>query len=252
MKFYKYHGAGNDFIIIEDFSMKFPQDDFAKIAQLCCRRLGIGADGFMLLRPSGQTDFKLLYFNADGYLASLCGNGSRCAVAMAFDIGISKTSKISFEAFDGVHTAEILENTKRYKMVKLEMSDVAQWDVLPNGLFLDTGSPHLIVEVQDIENYDVYKNGKKLRTDFNANVNFIEEKDDLLYIRTFERGVEDETWSCGTGVTAAALAYFLQQQKRLPIVARGGDFKVDFAFDNEKFTQIYLIGPTCFVFEGTL
>ena len=251
MEFYKYHGAGNDFIIIEDFSMKFPQDNVAKIAHLCNRRLGIGADGFMLLRPSDQADFKLLYFNADGHLASLCGNGSRCAAAMAFDIGISKTYRISFEAFDGLHIAEILENTKQDKIIKLKMNDVLQWKVFESGLFLDTGSPHLVVEVQDIEDYDVYKNGKRLRTDFNANINFIEEKSGQLHIRTFERGVEDETLSCGTGVTAAALAYSLQYQKHLPVFARGGDFKVDFVFENKKFTQIYLTGPTRFVFEGS-
>lgn len=262
MDFFKYHGGGNDFIIFQDFDSLFPKDDIAFIASLCHRRLGIGADGLMLLRSPKHPEaaFDMLYYNADGKEGSLCGNGSRCIVAFAYDMNLVQ-KQVKFTAADGLHEAEILETTSFQKQICLKMNDVLQYQYFENGIFLDTGSPHFILEVSDLKNYPVYEEGKKWRYHSffskGTNVDFVEVGSSEILVRTYERGVEDETLSCGTGVTAAALTYALKHPSEnsiyhISLKTRTGDFKVDYNYSKHQFKNIYLTGPTTFVFKGLI
>jgi len=223
------------------------------IQRLCDRHFGIGADGLMILNTSIKADFEMKYFNSDGYPGTMCGNGGRCIAAFAQTLGIY-SERCSFVASDGLHTAEIQQNGE----IRLSMNNVSQVRPIADGFFLDTGSPHYIEFSSDISAIDVFARGRDLRNNpvfpGGTNVNFVEIHNDSIRVRTYERGVEDETLSCGTGVTAAAIAAHINNPSIKPPVrveTMGGTLHVEFVF-NESVTDIYLTGPAEYVFHGTI
>ncbi len=250
MEFYKYHGTGNDFIIIDNRTGHFSKNnEFVK--QLCDRRFGIGADGLILLENSESADFKMVYYNADGHESSMCGNGGRCLVAFAHFLGLFET-KTTFNAVDGLHEAQLRDN-----VVKLKMIDVGNIEKIDGHFVLNTGSPHFVTHVEELEDFDVYKNGNKIRNSATycqegINVNFSSViSDDTLFVRTYERGVEDETLSCGTGATAAALVFMEEQGKSsVNVKVLGGMLKVYAEQDEKGFHNVWLEGPATQVFRG--
>ncbi len=254
--FYKYQGTGNDFILIDNRQQTIALST-EQIRFLCDRRFGIGADGLMFLELELGFNFKMVYFNSDGNQSSMCGNGGRCITAFAKLLNVI-SDKCKFLAIDGSHEALILENN----IVSLKMQDVKQIEITNDFFFLNTGSPHYVKIVKDIEHYDVKGEGKKIRNserfkEEGTNVNFIEKKDDAVFVRTYERGVEDETLSCGTGVTAAALVAGLQgivETKNSCLVKTlGGNLEVKFDRVLEKnFYNIWLEGPAELVFNGSV
>lgn len=252
--FYKYHGTGNDFVLIDNRSEFFPKQDKELVAHLCHRRFGIGADGLILLENHSTQDFKMVYYNSDGNQSSMCGNGGRCIVHFAQFLGIIDT-QTSFEAIDGAHTASIQEDGS----ISLKMTDVSEIRTENDFAFLDTGSPHHVTWVKDLKNLDVYTIGKEIRNNqygaVGANVNFVKQTSaDSFSVRTYERGVEDETLSCGTGVTAVALAMFESQKtksNKISIETPGGKLQVRFKKTGGTYTDIYLEGPAKQVFKGS-
>ncbi len=252
--FYKYQGTGNDFVMIDNRQEFFPKENQELIAQLCDRRFGVGADGLILIENDEAEDFKMVYFNADGKEGSMCGNGGRCSVAFANFLGIIG-EKTSFSAVDGLHNATISN-----EIVSLQMLDVSEIKEKSNALFLDTGSPHHVQLIHGLANYDVAKEGARLRYGIygksGSNINFVEEKpDDVFAVRTYERGVEDETLSCGTGVTAVALAMHKlgkTQKEHVKIEAEGGNLEVTFEVENGIYKNVHLIGATKGVFKGEI
>jgi diaminopimelate epimerase len=254
MKFYKYQGTGNDFIMIDNRSEFFPKAAVALIERLCDRRFGIGADGLILLENDSDTDFRMVYYNSDGNQSSMCGNGGRCLVAFAKSLGIIKDAT-TFIATDGLHHATILENGA----VSLQMKDVLDVKIESEYVFLNTGSPHHVTMVNDLQNKDIKKDGAAIRySDLygkeGSNVNFVSQLGDANFrLRTYERGVEDETYSCGTGVTAAALSYAIMknlERGEIYVSTRGGDLSVTFEHKKSGFVNIWLNGPAEFVFNG--
>lgn len=253
--FYKYQGTGNDFVLIDNRSHQF-KNDTKIIKKMCDRRFGIGADGLILLENSSLDlcDFKMVYFNADGNESTMCGNGGRCIVAFAKYLGVIK-SETTFEAVDGLHSAIINGNS-----VNLKMVDVPTVNLSKEASFMDTGSPHHVAFVDDVYDFDVFTQGRRIRNLPNytsikgTNVNFIQIKDEDVHVRTYERGVEDETLSCGTGVTAAAIAAKMSNKiSNLPVkvVTKGGDLEVDFEVEGPNAVKnIWLKGPATYVFEG--
>lgn len=256
MHFYKYQGAGNDFILLDN-RLGTIQLTSTQIRSLCDRRLGIGGDGLMLLNASHEADFQMSYFNADGNPGSLCGNGSRCIIRFAHDLGIQKTT-YEFLASDGPHQAQILPDGH----IRLQMHDVHRIESTELGFFLDTGSPHVVQFVNDLEALDVHTLGKSIRhhprfAPSGTNVNFIERTNqpDQIRVRTFERGVEAETLSCGTGVTACALVLARTDKtiRETQIHTPGGKLRVSYQTnDFEQFQDICLTGPAERVFEGEI
>ncbi|MBS0000126.1 MAG: diaminopimelate epimerase [Cyclobacteriaceae bacterium] len=253
ISFDKYQGTGNDFIMIDDRQGIFPENDLPLISSLCHRKFGVGADGLILVRNHEAYDFEMIYFNPDGS-QSLCGNGSRCAVMFSRELGIIGGST-TFMSIEGPLRAEIKD-----QRVHLEMPDVNGVSSYKDDLFLNTGSPHYVQFVPDADEIDVFHEGKKIRNlpDFlpaGTNVNFVQVTGIAsLYVRTYERGVEDETLSCGTGVTASALAMGLKErQEQIRIRTRGGNLEVSFKSDGSgNFTDICLIGPAVKVFSGEI
>ena len=212
---YKYHGAGNDFIILDNRKFQYNSLTTEQIKLLCDRHFGIGGDGLMLLGPGNRYEFSMRYFNADGHEGTMCGNGGRCLVAFAAHKGITN---FEFEATDGHHHAEILELGERQCIVKLKMIDINQYQQYSEkSYFLNTGSPHYVEFVEDVMEYPVDEKGKYWRwhKDFKGgtNVNFVEISDNKIKVRTYERGVEAETLACGTGATASSIATFLHSPK---------------------------------------
>lgn len=252
-EFYKYQGTGNDFVMIDDRHHNFDDQDLPFINRVCDRRFGVGADGLILIRNRPDYDFEMVYFNADGS-QSMCGNGARCAVAFAKFLGII-TDKTYFLAIDGPHSAEVSQDH-----VRLGMSDVQGIAEENEEYFVNTGSPHHIRFVQGLESYPVVEEGAKIRysTKYSpkgTNVNFVEKIDEnTIRVRTYERGVENETLSCGTGVTACALVYGrATEQNSIQIKTLGGDLIVNFnTSDQKKFTDVSLSGPAVQVFRGVL
>ncbi len=257
-RFYKFQANGNDFILLDDREKKFPRDE-ALIVRLCHRRFGIGADGLMLILPSGKYDFEMAYFNADGCPAEMCGNGGRSIAALAFQNGIAGR-EMRFLAADGEHQAVVNEvkDQNRTFDISLKMSQVSGVDWFEDGCFLNTGVPHFVVFTDNVAEADVEKQGRVLRNDgrfapAGTNVNFVEIQPDRLFVRTYERGVEGETLSCGTGVTASAIAAFFKTGKTETVVhTRGGDFRVRFQRSGNRFEAVWLRGPAQLVFEGEM
>lgn len=208
LNFFKYEGAGNDFILIDNRNKSFSLiNDTKSIKKLCDRHFGIGADGLMVLQMKNGIDFEMLYFNADGKEGSMCGNGGRCIVAFANQLKLIKR-ETNFLAVDGPHYATISENGN---LVSLQMIDVQEIKTDGDAFILNTGSPHYVLEVENLASKDVYLDGKSIRYNepYNVkgiNVNFVEDLGDHYYVRTYERGVENETFACGTGVTAVSMA----------------------------------------------
>lgn len=251
--FYKYQGTGNDFILLDNRSLFFDRTRTDIVAALCHRRFGIGADGLILLQNKEGYDFEMVYFNADGREGTMCGNGGRCIVQFAYDLKVIG-SQTRFLAVDGPHDAEVDEH-----WVRLHMKDVDEIQQHSNYVFMNTGSPHYVADVQNIDSYDVVPVGKEIRYSSafapgGTNVNFMEKKGDRLFVRTYERGVEDETYSCGTGVTAAALSAALQgMTSPISVQTVGGPLKVSFNRDEKgRFVDIYLMGPAKQVFQGSV
>jgi diaminopimelate epimerase len=256
LSFSKYQGTGNDFVIVDNRNNNITLSK-EQIKFLCDRRFGIGADGLMYLQSSYKYDFEMKYYNADGREGSMCGNGGRCLVQFANDNGIVKNS-YKFIAIDGEHDAEF--DNKNW--VHLKMKDVTNVEDKKYGDFvLDTGSPHFIKTVGDILSIDVVKNGKEIRyskeyKEKGINVNFVQQiEGNVIMVRTYERGVEDETLSCGTGVTASALMFAHNEKgfNRIDVKTKGGYLAVEFTKnDDEHFSNIWLCGPATFVFKGMI
>ncbi len=254
--FYKYQGTGNDFVLIDNRSLTFEKNE-ALVAHLCDRRFGIGADGLILLENELGFDFKMVYYNSDGKLSSMCGNGGRCISNFAKQLGIVQ-DKAHFLAVDGPHEALLLEAD----WVELKMGNVDEIEEGDGFYILDTGSPHYVIFVEDIDDINVVENGQAIRysnrfKEKGINVNFVERNADGIIVATYERGVEDETLSCGTGVTAAALAYRLKSGnellKSVNIEAKGGSLKVKFSAKRDGgFKDIWLCGKAELVFEGKI
>ena len=269
--FYKYQGAGNDFLIADNRSGDL-QLSTEQIEALCDRRYGVGADGLMLLEKSAEYDFRMVYYNSDGSGGMMCGNGGRCMVAFAADMGIDH---FDFDAADGFHTAQILATEGEQKTVRLKMKDVAEIDhyesltgvVVPsNGCFLDTGTRHYVRFVEYLEAYDIVVEGRDIR--FNAqelqpvgvNVNYVEPFDGGVKVRTYEKGVEDETFACGTGIVASCVASFAKGIKpsqvlhdgrvKYDVMAKRDRLAVDFVPSETLIAEdVWLTGPATFVAE---
>jgi len=254
IEFYKYQGTGNDFVMIDNRKNVFDKANLKAVQQLCDRRFGVGADGLILIENIEDLDFNMIYFNADG-TQSFCGNGSRCAVAFAKHLGVIEKQAM-FLSTDGEHEAWINDAGE----VSLKMHDVENIEKGEGYYFINTGSPHYVVKVDDVAAINVKEAGAAIRYNerFKAegtNVNFVKFADGELDIRTYERGVEDETLSCGTGVTAAALSLVDVNKLTSGVIyvnAAGGNLKVGFKRDGNVFSDIWLIGPAQYVFKGSI
>ena len=269
MKFYKYQGAGNDFLIADnrDGSVQLTT---AQIAALCDRRYGVGADGLMLLESSPEYDFRMVYYNSDGSGGMMCGNGGRCIVAFAADMGIEH---FDFEAADGFHAAQIIAEEGRTKTVRLKMKDVEGYEYhealtgpecASDGYFLDTGTRHYVRFVPGLDAYDIVTEGRDIRYNaeelqpVGANVNFVEPYEGGVKVRTYEKGVEDETFACGTGIVASCIASYVNGVRpsqiyddgrvRYDVKAMRDSLSVDFVPTDEMAAQdVWLTGPATYV-----
>ncbi len=251
--FHKYQGTGNDFVIIDNRTQIFDNTNLDLVKKLCDRKFGIGADGLILIENHNKLDFDLVYFNSDGS-KSFCGNGSRCGVAFAKNLGIIENTT-TFNAIDGIHTAQIKND-----LVHLKMNDVEGIEKINNDFYLNTGSPHYNKFVENVTLIDIISEAHSIRYNERfksegTNINFVERKDDGVEIRTYERGVEDETLSCGTGATAVALTASNKFQFDSPIRVKvqGGELMISFdKITDEKFENIWLIGEAKHVFSGQI
>jgi len=261
LQFEKYQATGNDFVMIDNRNLLFDANNEKEIRTICDRRFGIGADGLILISDHPELDFEMKYFNSDGKEGSMCGNGGRCAAAFSKKLKLTNKNYITFEAIDGNHEAHILENS-----IRLKMSDVPNAKKVGSWYFLDTGSPHIVEFVTGLNEINIQKEGPVVRFDdkfkpAGVNVNFVELIEKVINIRTYERGVENETYSCGTGSVAAAISVYLNfgpfradsKKQVFEIQARGGRLKVDFEKDkNGGFRNIWLEGPATNVYSGTI
>jgi diaminopimelate epimerase len=252
LEFYKYQGTGNDFIMIDNRSKKFPKKNVALITKLCNRNFGIGADGVILVENDSTFDFKMIYFNADGS-QTFCGNGGRCAVAFAKYLEIINT-ETNFIAVDGEHLATI-ENG----IVSLKMIDVERVELKNDAVYAYTGTQHHVELVDDLNNFPVLEKGREIRYSYNepgSNVNFAEQINDSTFrVRTYEKGVENETLACGTGVTAVAIAMHKTGKTKnnsISLPVEGGNLEVSFIEENGIYTNVFLKGPATFVFKGNI
>ena len=263
LEFYKYQGTGNDFVMIDNRLSVFPKDNTQLIAHLCDRRFGIGGDGLILLendeiasKLAMNTDFKMVYYNSDGNQSSMCGNGGRCLVAFAKRLHVIENNT-TFIATDGLHHASVAKDG----IVSLQMIDVSNIKIESNYTFMNTGSPHHVQLVEDLEHYNVKENGAELRYGTlygkeGSNINFVKKIDETTFsLRTYERGVEDETLACGTGATAVAIAMNAIGKTKATAInlnVEGGKLAVSFDEYQGKYTNVFLKGPAKFVFKGTI
>ena len=254
LEFYKYQGTGNDFVVIDDRIQQFDITDEDRIRNICNRRKGVGADGLILLRSHLDADFEMLYFNANGKEGSMCGNGGRCLVDFAHFLGIIEDD-CTFIAIDGLHEAKWTEESVAIKMI-----DVFEVEVRDKYVYLDTGSPHYVQFVKDLKNYPVFEQGKSIRYNERfkqngTNVNFVEILGSSCMVRTYERGVENETFACGTGVTAVAIAAHANKKNLdnpLSVSVLGGVLKVSFEELNGIYKNVWLTGHAKQVFKGSI
>ncbi|WP_151675325.1 diaminopimelate epimerase [Patiriisocius marinus] len=254
LPFYKYQGTGNDFVLVDNRQNIFPKNDTKLIAHLCDRRLGVGGDGMILIEEDADVDFKMVYFNADGKESTMCGNGGRCIVQFAKFLNVI-SDKTTFNAVDGLHTAHIINDE-----VALGMINVSEVKKAEKGVFLNTGSPHHIQMVKNIDVFNVFDTGRNIRNEIygadGANVNFVEQiSENEFKVRTYERGVEDETLSCGTGVTAVAIAMTeleLTNEATVTLQTLGGVLKVSFTKMDGFYKNVVLQGPALQVFKGEI
>ena len=256
IKFYKYQGTGNDFVILDNRDGDFKNLTTKQIHKLCDRRFGVGGDGLMMLNNKAGYDFEMLYYNADGNPGSMCGNGGRCMIRFVSNMGMHKYT-YSFLAADGEHEAEI----DQHNIIRLRMNDVSEIEEHASFILLNTGSPHFIKFATDVINIDVVETGREIRyskkfAENGVNVNFVESTgEDSIFVRTYERGVEDETLSCGTGVTAAALVSSHNPRgfNRVAVETPGGKLSVEFnKLSDTEFDNIWLCGPAELVFAGDI
>ena len=254
MTFHKYQGTGNDFIIIDNRNYIFPKKNSSLIASLCDRHFGIGADGLILLEDHKTVDFSMIYFNADGHESTMCGNGGRCIVAFAKELELFKKTT-TFYAIDGIHSAEI--NSDKVSLKMINVHDIL---VSKEFIFTNTGSPHHIEMVENLDDISVIEKGRTiidtLYSSEGCNINFVEQLDHQTFkVRTYERGVEDETLACGTGATAVAIAMYKigkSDSNHIKLDVLGGYLEVQFIAKDESYTDIFLSGPAQLVFKGTL
>lgn len=253
--FYKYQATGNDFVMIDNRNLSFPKNNTKLIKFLCDRRFGIGGDGLILLENHEKYDFTMVYFNSDGSTSTMCGNGGRCLVALAKQLGVIE-NEAHFEASDGYHYAKFEKN-----LIALQMIDVTNVKHYDTHEFVYTGSPHHVQMVDDLQYFDVKNNGAKLRysdlyDESGCNINFVAQIDtDIFSVRTYERGVEDETLSCGTGATAVAIAMHSTNKtdsKKIYINVLGGKLTISFDVENNSYKNVFLTGPAEMVFGGSL
>jgi diaminopimelate epimerase len=252
LTFYKYQGTGNDFVVLDNLNHEISLTQ-EQVAFLCDRRKGVGADGLMLLQPKEGYDFEMVYYNADGLVGSMCGNGGRCLVAFAQFLGVVD-NEAYFIASDGPHQAHLKDG-----LVHLQMKDVYAIEDLEEACFMNTGSPHYVKQVEALADLNVFAQGRAIRYSdrFKAegtNVNFVEHlPHNKLSVRTYERGVEDETFSCGTGVTACALAASRAgYESPVSVHVLGGELQVSFEKEGVGFKDVFLIGPAVQVFKGEI
>lgn len=257
--FSKYQGTGNDFILIDNRDKHFPSENSSLVEKLCDRRFGIGCDGLMLLENEEGFDFRMRYFNSDGREGSMCGNGGRCIVAFAYHLNIIK-DKAHFIAVDGEHSANISFPNDQL-IVSLQMQNVSEIETGEDFYYLNTGSPHYTKFIENHENFDTYTQGKAIRynqrfNEVGTNVNFISGNQNQIQVSTYERGVEDETYSCGTGVVASCISaknQFKTESNHFYVKTLGGNLEVYFDHKGaDKFENIWLKGPATFVFNGNL
>ncbi|MVZ66368.1 diaminopimelate epimerase [Sphingobacterium sp. DK4209] len=255
IKFYKYQGAGNDFVLIDNRNSAFNAKDNDLIKHLCDRRFGIGGDGLMLLQDTKNFDFEMVYYNADGNEGTMCGNGGRCIVAFARDLDIIQ-NKTAFLAVDGPHDADIHDN-----QVHLGMIPVNEHHRDGEAYVMNTGSPHFVKFVEGLNDINMFKEGYAIRNnptyiEKGINVNFIEKEGEGYFVRTFERGVEDETYACGTGAVASAMSVALKEGKdgdfNIPIRVIGGQLQISFHKKGSSFSNVFLTGPALQVFQGAI
>ncbi len=252
LTFYKYQGTGNDFVMLDNRSKNFPKENIKMISQICGRHFGIGADGIILIENNDEFDFKMIYFNADGS-QTFCGNGARCAVAFAKSLNIIK-EKTTFLAVDGKHFAEIKND-----LIYLQMVNVDKIQVNESSVFMDTGTQHHVEMVDELDKYPVFENGQRIRNSYNdqgSNVNFVQQINASTFrVRTYEKGVENETLACGTGVTAVAIAMHKTNRtnkNKISLPVEGGDLEVSFNEKNGIYTNVFLKGTAKFVFKGEI
>lgn len=255
--FSKYHGTGNDFILIDNRKLQWnPKQE--EIAHLCDRHFGIGGDGVMLLTEKPGFDFYMIYYNSDGRESTMCGNGGRCMIIFARSLALIR-SETRFLAIDGEHLGKVIQKDTS-NLISLKMRDVIVDEIDSDHIFLNTGSPHYVIFTREVENLDIVAEAKKIRfsprfMEEGTNVDFVEMRKDCLFIRSYERGVEDETLSCGTGVTASVLAYAVKnpaQRTFMDVQTRGGTLRVSFHQKGNVFSDIWLEGPAVFVFQGEI
>ena len=255
ISFDKYHGCGNDFIIINNLSNTFPNISKETIKNLCDRNLGIGADGLILINECKNESFEMVYYNSDGKISTMCGNGGRCAMHYSSHNGISSNNS-NFLACDGLHNGEVSND-----YVRISLQNVEGFKLINDDVFMDTGSPHIVKILKNIFDIDILKISQDIQKSENfkstgVNVNFVSIiNDKTIQIRTYERGVEDETLSCGTGAVAAALTLSIvsnSDTKKVLVKTKGGDLFVEFKKDNNNFYDIYLSGKVKKVFSGNI
>lgn len=252
--FIKYHGTGNDFIMIDGIKNPEIKELLTQeiIEKMCHRRFGIAADGLIILDKSDDSDFYMTYYNSDGRLSSMCGNGSRCIIHFAHYLGYIEQG-CTFYAVDGIHYGKVMPDR-----ISVQLSDVNKVVIQDSDYVLDTGSPHYVRFTEQVSEMNVVEEAKKIRysdthKSEGINVNFVEEIDDHIHVRTYERGVEDETYSCGTGVVASSIAYAMKKQSFdvVNVKTIGGELSVRFDHQSGRFSNVWLTGPAVQVFKGT-